>query len=269
MKISYMSRYSQTDMGSSEQIIKFFNILDDTGYDGVLFVYHSTVPDYWIKCARYLNTNHKFKFIIAMRTYAISPEYCNLICRSFNEIQENRLSLNIVAGDLHENETSIDDVVFISDLIDTTEKRVSYTTEWLKKFLHLCKDRPNIIVSGYSEGANKNAEFYADEQLMMLSTYKNLMYNKIKCKGKMVSVPVSIASTNEEAKQHMLNLWGNNDMMMDSSVYGTEDEVIKQIINLSTIGITNVLLSPSEPSQEKDLHKMAKKLIKEINNANL
>jgi len=269
MKISYMSRYTQTNMENPESIKNFFNVLNDTGYDGILFVYHSTVSDYWIKCARYLDTSHKFKFIIAMRTYAISPEYCNMICNSFNEIQPGRLKLNVVAGDLHEHETSVSDVVFISDLINTTEKRVFYTKEWLEKFTKISKDLPEIIISGYSDMANKNAELYADEQLMMLSTYKNLMKDKIKCKGKMVSVPVCIADTNEEAEEKILKLWGNNDMMMDSAVYGTKEEVIKQIISLSEIGITNALISPVEPEQEDVMHKMAKELIREINNANI
>ena len=105
------------------------NIVDEFGYESMLLVYHSQLDDPWIKAARALDTNHKFKYMPAIRTYAISPEYCAMMCKSFYEISPNRLMLNIVSGDLHASETSVRDSVFIKDLIDTPEKRLKYTDE--------------------------------------------------------------------------------------------------------------------------------------------
>ena len=271
MKVSLMTRFSDIEIGDEDSINKFQSMMHEVGYFGALFVYHSTIPDYWLLAARNLNKDHSFKYIIAIRSYAISPEYCAMMCKTFNLIQEGRLSLNIVAGDIHDKEDSIKDIVDISNSIDTTEKRTEYTSRWLKKFYSLknFNDKPYLIVSGYSDTSTKNAEEYADEQLLMLSTYKEIMFNKIKCKGVAVSVPVVIAETNLSAYNKLQDLWGTNPMMMQSAAYGTEREVIDYIKSLSKIGVTNVLLSPAIQGEDQILHDMAKKLILEISNASV
>ena len=51
----------------------------------------------------------------------------------------------------------------------------------VNRWFRLLLNNPNIdiIVSGYSENTNINAEKYADEQLMMLCTYLEEMKDKI------------------------------------------------------------------------------------------
>ena len=49
------------------------NIVDEFGYESILLVYHSKIDDNWIKAARVLDKSHKFKYMPAIRTYAISP----------------------------------------------------------------------------------------------------------------------------------------------------------------------------------------------------
>ena len=62
------------------------SIVDEFGYESILLVYHSKIEDNWIKAARVLDTNHKFKYMPAIRTYAISPEYCAMISKAFYNI---------------------------------------------------------------------------------------------------------------------------------------------------------------------------------------
>lgn len=269
MNISYFTKNSNIPCEDSD-FYNYFNKINDIGYYGIMFVYDSSLPDYMAFCARHLNTNHKFKFIIAMRTYAISPEYCSMICNTFHMIQNNRLCLNILSGDLQPHETSIEDVVLISEHIDTSEKRTKYTQKWLKKFFIILRNKqykPEIIVSGFSDLNTMNASIYADKQLVMLSTYKKDMIDKIKCLGKMVSVPIFIGDNLTE--KEVIEKNNNNEMMYESTIYGTEEEIINKILELKKIGITDVLIYPIDNDQENIFHSMSKKLISKINSKGL
>jgi hypothetical protein len=99
------------------------------------------------------------KMMIAIRTYAISPEYCAMMVAASNSLSKNKIVLNVVAGDLHKDETSVADVIDINDLIATSQDRVAYTTKWLDKFrsLDIIKNQiPEIVISGTSEKSINN-----------------------------------------------------------------------------------------------------------------
>lgn len=269
MKISlFSSQLDSADYLTEMDAISFDNLINEAGYYSVLFVYHSQSIDYWLMSARSLNRNHSFKYMFAIRTYAISPEYCAMLVKSFNRIQKNRLALNIVAGDIHGDENSVNNSVMISDLINTTEKRTLYTGNWLDKFIPLIKDENvDIVISGYSENTNNNAEKYGDEQLCMLSTYLEEMKDKIKSQGKMVSIPIYFNDKplTQEENNKLHEMSSNNSMVYRSMISGNELEIIEKILLLEDLGITHCLLSMPFPSQEKHLHDMSKKLINRIN----
>lgn len=270
MKISLFSAgLNSAEYSDENNIIQFNNNINDIGYYGVLFVYHSKANDYLLPIVRYLNKSHRFKYIIAMRTYAISPEYCNMIVNSFHKIAPGRLALNIVAGDLHSDETVLDDIVDISESINTTKKRTEYTKRWLNKFIKLL-NRNNLsylVISGYSEESTESASLYADAQLCMLSTYLHEMNSLIKTKDKMVSTGIMFAGNcSEEELNELTKIKEKNTMMYDSSIIGTEQEIIDKIKELGKTGINNFMIFPLIRSQETLMHNMAKKLIYELKN---
>jgi alkanesulfonate monooxygenase SsuD/methylene tetrahydromethanopterin reductase-like flavin-dependent oxidoreductase (luciferase family) len=248
--------------GSNPKDLKVLsNVLDYAGYYSLLTVYHSTIPDYWIKIANIINPEHKLKYMIAMRTYAISPEYCAMMCEGFNEIDSNRLILNIAAGDLHKDETSAQDAVGISNLLLTHEDRVAYTSEWLEKFtsLKILKNKPEIVVSGTSEGTIANSKQYADAHLCMYSSYKNGLNRVIRSPRKMVSRPVIVRDTKEEAEEIYNKL--PEDMGKASCLFGTEDEIIESIVSMKLEGITDLLISRTQiDDQYYRIHRMVKKI---------
>jgi alkanesulfonate monooxygenase SsuD/methylene tetrahydromethanopterin reductase-like flavin-dependent oxidoreductase (luciferase family) len=248
--------------GSNPEELKILsNVLDYSGYYSILTVYHSKLPDYWIKIANIINPEHKLKYMIAIRTYAISPEYCAMMCEGFNEISSNRLMLNIAAGDIHDNETSRSDVVAISSLLTTHEDRVKYTSEWLEKFtnLDLLKNRPEIVISGTSAGTITNANKYADAHLSMYSSYKDNLKDLIKTNKKIVSGPVIIRDTRKEAEDIYSQL--PNDMIKDSCLFGTENEIIEQIKNMEKEGVTDILASRAQMDDEPyRIHRMVKRI---------
>jgi len=249
------------DGSSPKELRTLSNVLDYSGYYSVLTVYHSKLSDYWVKIANIINPEHRLKYMIAMRTYAISPEYCAMMCEGFNEISPNRLILNIAAGDIHSDETSRSDVVAVSDLLRTHEDRVQYTSEWLEKFigLPLLKNKPEIIVSGTSEKTIDNANKYADAHLSMYSSYKDSLKNKIKTKRVLVACIVIVRETKEEAQKIYDQL--PDDMGKKSCLFGTENEIIESIEAMKSEGITDILISRAEIDKESyRIHSMVKKI---------
>lgn len=260
MNIHWFHRYH----GSTPKDFKVIsNILEDAGYYSMLTVYHSKISDSWIKIAHSLDPEHKLKYMIAMRTYAISPEYCAMLCEGFNEISPDRLMLNIAAGDIHVDETSVDDVVAISDLLKTHDDRVKYTSDWLEKFLNLevLRNKPEIIISGTSENTINNANTYGDGHLSMYSSYKEGLNRLIKTPKRMVCLPMIIRDTHQEAlevyEKQPKNLGG---MGLLSCLFGTEYEIIESIKNLEKEGVTDLLISKAhDDEQYYRIHSMVKR----------
>lgn len=248
--------------------ISLSNRMHDVGYDSVLFIYHSKTWDNWILATRSINKSHSFKYMFAIRTYAISPEYCSMMCRAFDKIDSNRLKLNIVAGDLHKEENSLDNIVDIKSHIDTMEKRIDYTGKWLDKFVNIKWESkiPDLVVSGYSSGACDNASTYAQEQLMMLGTYKEIDKSKIKCDGIIVSVPIIIDDYYDKAKKRFEDKYPDRDMMKKSVVMGSQEQVVEEILKLQDIGVTNVMLTPIFSEDLSKIDATAKKIINILNN---
>lgn len=254
MRIHYM-----TD--STQHLDKLSQDIDDAGYYSMLLVYHSTQPDAWIKCANALNKKHKFKYMIAMRTYAVSPEYFSMMCNSFNELAPNRIMFNIVAGDLHKDESSVEDSLFINDLINTTEKRVEYTHNWIKKVksINKIKNFPEIVMSGFSEKTLDSAAEFADYSLCMIDTYKEHIDRYSRNKNKMVSAQIVIRDSYAEAKEFVdTNIKEKNKLAW--TIFGSEKEILKEFEYLESIGVTDIMLRVNNLDNKVNiLHKFVKK----------
>jgi alkanesulfonate monooxygenase SsuD/methylene tetrahydromethanopterin reductase-like flavin-dependent oxidoreductase (luciferase family) len=213
-----------------------------------------------IRVANIINPDHNLKYMFAIRTYAISPEYCAMMCEAFHLIGSKRIILNIAAGDLKPEETSVQDVVKIGEFLKDYSDRVEYTSEWLEKFLNLkyFKNKPELVVSGTSSKTIDNSEKYGDIHLAMLSSYKDGL--EVGTGRKMAACPVIIRDTHEEAKA--IFDAEENHMSKFSMLYGTEDEVIEKIKRLEDIGITDCLLNSDRAGEDDRIHKMVKKMLK-------
>ncbi len=242
-------------------LVKLSNKLDEAGYYSLLIVYHSTKSDAWLHCMHALNKDHKIKYMIAMRAYAISPEYFSMMCNSFNEIAPNRIMFNIVAGDLHKEESSVEDHIFINDLIDTTEKRVEYTYQWIKKLKEINKINcfPEIVMSGFSDRTLESAEKFADYNLCMIDTYKEHTERFSKNKNRMVSAQIVIRKTFKEAED-FVNIYVQGQNKKSWTIYGSENEILKEIEHLESIGVTDIMLRTNNQDDQGQLvHDFVKK----------
>lgn len=253
---------------SPEGIINLSEELDQFGYYSLMLTYDPLVPDNLIKCAYALNKNHKIKYMQAIRTYSISPEYMGMICRAFDEIQKDRLMLNIVSGDINSRETFLSDSVFISKYIDTPENRLVYTDEWIKKFLSLKSVRnfPEIVMGGHSEKTIEISNKNNFTSLVSWSEYKK-PENNIKfsmASRQMVSLGVVIRDTYAEAKSVMDKL--SNPYAPNFTVFGSRQEVKDFMIDLYNGGISDIqITNHMQDDQYHNIHDLVKEIIGEIN----
>ena len=251
---------------SIEDMKEISQKLEDSGYYSMLMVYHSRIPDYFIKAARAIDPKHKLKYMQAIRTYAISPEYCAMMCEAFNEISSNRLMLNIVSGDLHKDETSIDDVVFINEMIRTPEQRLEYTEEWIKKFneLTIMSIKPEIVMAGHSNKTKTMAKDLGYTHLSALNMYIDSygLDGSIINDKQMVSLAISIKNNENEA-QHFFNQLKENEKLW--TVCGTKDQIIEKINCLQKIGITDIMVFTLPGDDPDSVHDLINSILEKQN----
>lgn len=248
------------DMAGIKSVKKISEIADKSNYYSVLFVYHSLSNDYWIRCANALNTNQKFKYFLAIRTYSISPEYFVMMYRSFNEIQKNRIMFNIVAGDIQSSESSIENIITEKEKLNTVEKRVDFTREWVEKVLFLLEKEevPELVMSGTSEKTLDSAAAYADYNLSMLDTYLDNPKRFERNKNRMVCAAMIIRDTYDEAEKIANQI--DHIHQKRWTIYGTENEILQKIKNLKTIGATDLLIRTHRNDLESHrIHEFSKK----------
>lgn len=265
MKFHWMERGKDT---SPHHLKTISAIVDEFGYESMLLVYHSKINDNWIKAARVLDTNHKFKYMPAIRTYAITPEYCAMMARAFYDISPNRLMLNIVSGDIHQEETSINDLIWDNNKLNTPEKRLEYTDEWMNKFIDMSNGSVSeIVMGGHSNKTKIMAEKYGATHLAMLNMHKQTYSNPdfIKNSKQMLSLSIII----NESQQEIERLLQSNKGSDQWTIFGNKESVKQQIKDLKELGATDVLISSHpEDKNSTSIHYLIKEMIGEQNGIN-
>lgn len=251
----------RNDENSIEHLSMLSEKLEKSGYHSILFVYHSKENDFLTKSVRIMSATQKIKYMIAVRTYAISPEYLSMICRSINEIAPNKIMLNIVSGDLHEEETSVSDIVDIVDLIDSQDKRIDYTDRWMSKFINMKQDI-DIVMGGHSEKTISIANKYKAIPLAMVDKY--LASGAANSERQMVCLGAVITKTEDDAE----NFRQNNMTIYETSkyIYGTKENFKSKIKYLEKKGVTDVLIH-GHPMDNKinDIHDTIREMMEEQN----
>jgi len=263
MKFHWMIR-GDSDLNS---LSSFAKEIDSFGYYSILLTYHSTLPDNFIKSARALSENEKIKYMLAIRTYAISPEFMSMICKSFNQIYKDRLMLNIVSGDIHADENPMSDLVMIEDMVDTPEKRLIYTDVWMDKFLKIknFNDKPEIVMSGHSDRTRLMAIKYNATHLSMYDMYKDYINteNPIINSKQMISLCFVVRKTQEEADIFFESLDRGKKLW---TICGDKEKIKSFIYKLESEGVTDLLISGSPDDDQKILvHNLIKEMIGEQN----
>jgi alkanesulfonate monooxygenase SsuD/methylene tetrahydromethanopterin reductase-like flavin-dependent oxidoreductase (luciferase family) len=258
------------DRGDNSQIdllSKLSEELDSVGYYSLLLVYHAKMRDHWIKAARVLNKEHKIKYMPAIRTYAITPEYAAMMSKAFKEISPNRLALNIVSGDIHSDENSVENMIWFGKDLATPDQRLDYTDEWMSKFIELCGDHaPEIVMGGHANKTKLMAEKYNATHLSMLDMYLDAYKEDkfFKNTKQMVALCVVVRETDQEAEEFVSQPFDG--WQKKWTIYGSPDTVKRNLMDLSNIGITDIIINSHPNDDHIDLvHKTMGELIRSNN----
>ena len=224
--------------------------LDKSNYKSILLTYFSNSSDNWIKAARSVNVSEKISYMIAIRTYSISPEYCAMICRSFEEMFPNRLSLNIVHGLIQKNEDPLSNLVSPDKRLLSLSGRRSYTKDWLDKFLSMDYGKANIYLSGNSDETRAICNNFNIGHGAGLHKFKKYLSdgNKVINNVEMVAASILIRDTYEEALSFIHQ--SSESSMLHWTIYGDEKSVIKQLKDLSELGVTDIMIDKYSDDDE-------------------
>lgn len=250
-------------MSTIDSIKALSSELDDAGYYSLLLTYHSNNYDFLTKSLLAANNDLKLKFMIAIRTYAISPEYMAMICRSYNDSFPNKLMLNIVSGDIHEDEKSIENIVMFGDKISTPESRLPYTHEWVEKFLKISKKwyMPEIVMGGHSDKTREMCNSFNFTHLAALNMHIDYIKKTdyIKNNKQMVATSILIRDTDQEAKDFLFENCGKGADQW--TIAGSKNYVKEKILALEAAGVTDLIISKSMNDNESErVHNLIKSM---------
>jgi alkanesulfonate monooxygenase SsuD/methylene tetrahydromethanopterin reductase-like flavin-dependent oxidoreductase (luciferase family) len=242
MRFNWLHRGYTQDVATVEELIKE---LDSYGYYSVLLTYHSKADDYFIKAARVLTNKQKIKLMLAIRTYAISPEYLSMICKSLNHISNEKITLNVCSGDFDNGEPDVLDNLVDPGPFLTAPKRAEYTDKWMEKFLNL-KDFnvPEIYMAGHSEHTKNMALHYNATHISMFDMYLNDLKkdDRVTNKKQLITIVAVVRETQEEA-----DLFFNEHVKKGAhQIYtfcGTKEYLKAKIKDIESMGGTEILLS--------------------------
>lgn len=246
---------------SVDSLKHYSKILDENGYESMLLVYDPKHPDYLIPVANIINKDQKIKYMFAIRTYSISPEFLSMMCESFNRIDPNRIVLNICAGDKPQmdHETEIDGLVDLDILKNNVYERILYTRKWTKKFIKLkiMEKLPFLVFSGKSDYTLETAKLYGDCTLFMYNTFKEDPKRLKVTPRTMVSAAIIIAD-NEESINKILES-STVDTAKFWTISGNTEQVKNELIKLEKMGVTDILVSnPFKLQSNIEIHNFVK-----------
>lgn len=141
--------------------------LEDANIVSVLLPYGPEGEDFSMYLPDIFGVSKNLKVMLALAAYAVSPEYASKTFYTAQRFGQNRLDLNLVAGRYSDKfaQMALDKYNRSPEEIDTHEKRVSITENWMKKFSEIIKQEryeTKLAVVGSSETTIRIANEYAD-----------------------------------------------------------------------------------------------------------
>jgi hypothetical protein len=133
MELYWFERDKKLDLN----LVKRAHELEASGFDGVMYPYGPTMGDFFTKISRMIHVKSKFKYIVAIRTYTISPQYLSMICASINEISKKRLMLNFLTGYINEEEKKIGGILSEINDYSSNIERSNYMINYAKEFKNI------------------------------------------------------------------------------------------------------------------------------------
>lgn len=256
---------------SAKNIADLSAVLDDAGYESFLQTYHSQNPEAMLLSARELRADQRIKYMIALRTPTLSPEFCSRLIYAFNQIQSDRLMINVLHGTLNPEETW-DGLVDSEVVVGSRESVLSHTEKFIKILKNTLLFRASpvpLILSGASQDTIDMAAEHCD---YLAIDYDNFIQIKLRAepteprtldlvKNFIVLADVAILDSDQDAALFK-DLAGN---LSNNLICGTEESVLNEINKLVSYGVNDLLVAhhPNAPYPDR-LHDLVKNIANQL-----
>jgi len=216
--------------------------LEKNGFDGVLLIYSFYSDDHFVKIANSIDVNKKIKYIVAIRPYAISPQYLCMINNSFKKISKNRIIINIVTGWIYDQDKTVGGIQGVVNDLSSNIERSNYLIDYVKTLNSVSGGPPEFYVSVTNETVFNSVS--KNNVIVPYSLYKQNRFNLDKNKT-MISIFPIIRETEEE-------LFDLKKVKRQQDVeYFTKKEFEKFLHDLESDGIFNILLGNDHDEESK------------------
>jgi hypothetical protein len=221
------------------------DMIDDLvshGFAGTLFLYNASSGDHFTEISRKINPDIDFKYMVAIRPYAMSPQYLCMINNTINTFAPDRLQINLISGYTKTAEFPYNGFVGrVNDNSSDIEKS-TYLIDYLSVINEMKIKVPDFYVSTTNEHVLQAASKHNNKIIMPYSYYiKNI--NNVKNQKVIVSIGPILRETEEEFEE--LKAMGKPD---DTSFY-TIKHFSKILLHLKYHKIEEVLIY-SWPNEE-------------------
>jgi len=192
----------ERDKRPDSDLIKRANDLESSGFNGVMYPYSPGMGDFFTKISRMLDVESNFKYIVAIRTYVISPQYLSMLCSSINNISKNRIMLNFLTGYVNAGEKQIGGIV--SEINDNSSnvKRSNYMLDYAKEFKRVSNSGYFSPVDFFISTTNKEVFNQCSENefpiLIPYLRYKEKWFNNVGQKIILMIAPVIVSKKSEK-----------------------------------------------------------------------
>jgi hypothetical protein len=169
-------------------------------YSGILLIYSNSLTDFFTQIARTMVVNEDFKYMVAVRPYAISPQYLFRINDSINNIDKNRLKINIVSGAPDNNKFHSGGVLGeVNDDSSPLEKS-NYLIKYVDLLENPNKNIPDYYVSVRNKSMVDETMRHNSKLLISYEDYRDKVYNT-ENRDVMIHIWVILRETKEELRR--------------------------------------------------------------------
>jgi hypothetical protein len=215
---------------------KLSKTLENAGFDGILFPWSSMGDDYFTNIANSIDSKTKIKYMVAIRPYAVSPQYLCKVNRSMNKISPNRILINFVTGWIYDEEKSVGGITEdINDLSSSVE-RSNYMINYIKTLNTIKNDLPTFYISTTNKFVFEAAK--DNKVIIPYSWYKIKIFDLVPQNSMIHVAPIIRKNQNE------LDILNKENFPQDTEFF-TENEFKKFILELREKNFDGVLISNS------------------------
>lgn len=251
--------------------------LEQSHFDGVMFVYDSVLGDVFTKIARDIRQNEKIKYLVAIRPYTISPQYLCMINKSIGSIMPNRLQINLISGYIKDHEKDFGGILgSVNDSSDRIE-RSNYLIDYVNMLNTMPGNKTKPFLDFYTSTTNEyvfNATAEYDNKIILpYRDYKNRYWTVIEGdRGEdigssfninnrkiMLAITPIIRKTQQELDKSeeyaKRPVWKNNEKQgrVTDIEYFTYEEFHSFIQELKAQGINEILMNGHKQEERKIL----------------